>query len=239
MSPLAFHVMGDADDTQSAMLYQADIASKRRVLLVLAHGAGAGHAHPWMVRYARGLADRGLDVVTFNFPYKEAGRSAPDRAPVLEDAFRRVIASAIAHRHVDAERLFIGGKSMGGRMATHLASAPDLWPAGAPSLDGVVVFGYPLNPPGGSKRSADRVSHLARITVPTLIVQGTRDTFGGPDSIRAAVKAHAARAPIEVHGIDGGDHSLTVRKSAQDQVDAGIWDEVVGWMQAGSASVAS
>ena len=120
---------------------------------------------------------------------------------------------------------------MGGRMATHLASAPDLWPAGVPGLDGVVVFGYPLNPPGGSKRSADRVSHLARITVPTLIVQGTRDMFGGPDSIREAVKEHAPRAPIAVHVVEGGDHSLSVRKSTQDQVDAGIWDEVAGWMK--------
>ena len=231
MSPLAFHVQGDAEHTQSAMLYQADTATKRRVLFVLAHGAGAGHAHPWMVKYARAIANRGVDVVTFNFPYKEAGRSAPDRAPVLEDSFRRVVTSAAAHRHVDAERLFIGGKSMGGRMATHLASAPALWPKETPSLDGVIVFGYPLNPPGGSKRSADRVSHLERIAVPTLVVQGTRDTFGSPDSIREAVKAHAPRAPITVHGIDGGDHSLSVRKSTQEQVDAGIWDEVVTWMK--------
>jgi predicted alpha/beta-hydrolase family hydrolase len=231
MSPLAFHVLGDSADTQAALLYQASTAARRRILFVLAHGAGAGHAHPWMVKYARAIAGRGVDVVTFNFPYKEAGRSAPDRAPVLEDAFRRVVVSAVAHRHVDAARLFIGGKSMGGRIATHLASTPDVWPAEAPSLSGVVVFGYPLNPPGGSKRSADRVSHLARIAAPTLVVQGTRDTFGGPDSIRDAVKAYARRAPIEVQGIDGGDHSLAVRKSTQEPIDNAIWDDVVKWME--------
>ena len=231
MSPLAFHVHGDAAETQSAMLYQADTATKRRILFVLAHGAGAGHAHPWMVRYARAIADRGVDVVSFNFPYKEAGRSAPDRAPVLEDAFRRVVTTSVVHRHVDASRLFIGGKSMGGRIATHLASAPELWPKDVPRLDGVIVFGYPLNPPGGSRRSADRVAHLAGIASPTLVIQGTRDTFGGPDSIREAVTAHAPRAPITVHGIDGADHSLAVRKSTQEQVDAGIWDEVVAWMK--------
>jgi predicted alpha/beta-hydrolase family hydrolase len=231
MSPLAFHVTGDGADTQAALLYQASTATRRRILFVLAHGAGAGHAHPWMVKYARAIAERGVDVVTFNFPYKEAGRSAPDRAPVLEDAFRRVVVSAVGHRHVDAARLFIGGKSMGGRIATHLASAPDVWPADAPRLNGVVVFGYPLNPPGGSKRSADRVSHLARIATPTLVVQGTRDTFGGPDSVRDAAKTHAPRAPIEVQGIDGGDHSLTVRKSMQEPIDNAIWDDVVKWME--------
>jgi predicted alpha/beta-hydrolase family hydrolase len=119
---------------------------------------------------------------------------------------------------------------MGGRIATHLASAPELWPPDAPSLDGVVVFGYPLNPPGGSKRAADRTSHLARIAVPTLVVQGTRDTFGGPDAIREALRVNAPRAPIEVYGIEGGDHSLAVRKPTQDQVDGEIWNKVVQWM---------
>jgi predicted alpha/beta-hydrolase family hydrolase len=230
MSPLAFHVQGDGAGSKAALLYQASKATKRPCLFVLAHGAGAGQAHPWMVKYARSIADRGVDVVTFDFPYKQAGRSAPDRAPVLEDSFRRVIVSAAAHRHVDATKLFIGGKSMGGRMATHLAGAPELWPSDAPSLDGVIVFGYPLNPPGGAKRSADRTSHLARIAVPTLVVQGARDTFGGPDAIRNALKTHAPRAPIEVHGIEGGDHSLAVRKSTQDQIDNEIWDRVVQWM---------
>ena len=104
--------------------------------------------------------------------------------------------------------LFIGGKSMGGRMATHVAAAPDLWPHGAPALAGVVVFGYPLNPPGGpSKRSPDRVSHLARITVPMLIVQGTRDNFGGPTDIaQAAPHARVLEVPT-------GDHSFAVLKS--------------------------
>src|SRR5688572_31818176 len=124
MSPMAFDIPSDAGPAQSALLYPADVAARRDALLVLAHGAGAGQSHPFMVRYARGLAERGLDVVTFNFPYMEARRSAPDRAPVLEDAFRRAVVAAAAHRHVRAKRLFIAGKSMGGRMATHLAAAP-------------------------------------------------------------------------------------------------------------------
>lgn len=230
MTPVAFHVHGDAELSQAATLYTADPSARRAVLCVLAHGAGQGQSSPWMIRYARGLADRGLDVVTFDFPYMQAGRRAPDRAPVLEDAFRRVVVSAAGHRHVHANRLIIGGKSMGGRMATHLAASPAAWPADAPPLDAVVVFGYPLNPPGGSKASPDRVSHLLQLTVPTLIVQGTRDSFGGPDDIRRALADRGAQSAIHVHAVDGGDHSLTVRKKGAAGGDEQIWDAVAAWI---------
>lgn len=236
MSPVAVHVEGDAALTHAAVLYQADLAAHRGVLFVMAHGAGAGQSSPWMIRYARGLSERGLDVVTFNFPYMEAGRRAPDRAAVLEDAFRRVIVSAAAHRHVHATRLFIGGKSMGGRMATHLAATAAAWPTAAPPLNGVVTFGYPLRPPGGSRVSPDRVSHLLRIQAPVLIVQGTRDTFGGPDDIRRVIESGGAQPPITIHPVESGDHSLTVRKSAsrtQPSVDDGIWSVVAEWMGRG------
>jgi predicted alpha/beta-hydrolase family hydrolase len=218
MSPLAF---------DRGILYPAAAATNRHTLFVLAHGAGAGHLHPFIVRYATGLAERGFDVVTFNFPYIQAGRRTPDRAPVLEDAFREVIRAAAAHPHIQPAQLLVGGKSMGGRMATHLAAAPDLWPADAPRLDGVVVLGYPLKPPGGR---GDRVSHLMRISVPTLIVQGTRDSFGGPDDVRAALEG---RQPLlTIHPVNGGDHSFAVLKSTgrtQDQVDREIWDRITSW----------
>ena len=229
MTPVAFHVGGDTALSHGAMLYPADRSARRSTLLVLAHGAGQGQSSPWMTRYARGLAERGLDVVTFDFPYMQAGRRAPDRAPILEDAFRRVITAAAAHRHVDASRLVIGGKSMGGRMATHLAAAPEAWPTGAPPLTAVVVFGYPLNPPGGSKASPDRVSHLLTIKVPTLIVQGTRDTFGGPETIRRALANRGSKTTIAIHAIEGGDHSLTVRRKDASG-DESIWDAVARWI---------
>jgi predicted alpha/beta-hydrolase family hydrolase len=188
-------------------------------LLVLAHGAGAGQDHPFMVRYARGLAARGVTVVTFDFPYIAAGRKVPDKAPVLEQAFRAAIVEATARPDFKNHRVYIGGKSMGGRMATHVAAAPDEWPADAPSLAGVVVFGYPLNPPGGpSKRSPDRVSHLARIEVPTLIVQGTRDNFGGPDDVRAAMPQ------ARVHAVVGADHSPGAK------YDQDVWAVVAGFV---------
>ena len=234
MSPVAFHVPGDEALTHSAVLYQADAAAATGALFVFAHGAGAGQSHPFMLRYARGLAEHGLDVVTFDFPYMQAGRKSPDRAPVLEETFRRVVAAAAAHRHVTGQRIFIGGKSMGGRIATHLAAAPDTWPPGAPPLAGVIVFGYPLQPPGGSTRSPDRVSHLLAIRVPTLIVQGTRDSFGGPEAITSALAQHAAAhglalPPIDVYPVEGGDHSLTVRRKTG-LVDYDVWDRVAAFV---------
>jgi predicted alpha/beta-hydrolase family hydrolase len=211
MAALAFGVDGDMAIAHSARWYASDGATTLGALLVLAHGAGAGQTHPFMVRYAEGLAGRGIDVVTFNFPYVDAGRAAPDRAPVLESAFRRVVAAASGRPELRGRKLFIGGKSMGGRMATHVAASPPLWPGGAPPLAGVVVFGYPLNPPGGpSKRSPDRTSHLATIEVPVLVVQGTRDQFGGPPDITAALEATEgtkATQRFKVLALDGADHS--------------------------------
>lgn len=125
--------------------YPADPALAKNTLLVLAHGAGAGHLHPFMVRYARALAARGLDVCTFNFPYMEARRRTPDRAAVLEETFRQAVRDAAARAGVRAGRVLIGGKSMGGRIATHLAAAPTAWPADVPPLAGVIALGYPLN----------------------------------------------------------------------------------------------
>ncbi len=234
MSPLAFHISLDDDPAAiGAALYAAEGPSRMEALLVLAHGAGAGHFSPFMVSYATALAARGLDVVTFNFGYMERGRKMPDRAPVLEETFRRAIAGALAHRHGRVSKLFIGGKSMGGRIATHLAAQPEHWPASLPALNGVIVLGYPLAPPGG-RRTGDRVSHLKRLTVPTLIVQGTRDAFGGPDEVTSAIAADGATPPVEVVTVAGGDHSFAVLKSSgrdPDTVHAEVQDTIANWVR--------
>jgi predicted alpha/beta-hydrolase family hydrolase len=210
--------------------YAAETGTNTGALFVLAHGAGAGQTHPFMVRYARGSSARGIDTVTFNFPYMEAKRRTPDKAPVLEAAFRVAVLEAVRGLRTPPTHLFIGGKSMGGRIATHLAAAPDSWPADAPPLSGVVALGYPLNPPGGAGRQ-DRVSHLFDIRTPVLIVQGTRDSFGGPDALRAAL---GNRAPhVSIHAVEGGDHSFAVPKSlgrSQADVDVGILDTISAWM---------
>lgn len=217
--------------TVTTLRYPAENGARAR--LVLAHGAGADQRHRVMVAIASRLAARGVEVVTFNFLYTEQRRRTPDRAPVLEQTWETVV-DALAGELSAEQRLVIGGKSMGGRMATHLAAAPESWPSDVPALTGVVVFGYPLQPPGGSKRSPDRVSHLMAIRVPTLIVQGTRDSFGGPADITAALTQQAAASgrplpPIEVYPVEGGDHSLTVRRKTERPVDYDVWDRVAGF----------
>ena len=227
MSPLVFEVPLASAAALPATLYPAAPGTARDAVLVLAHGAGAGQHSTWMRRYADGLAAGGIDVVTFDFPYMAAGRKAPDRAPQLLDAFTAVLRDTVAHRHVRAARLAIGGKSMGGRMATMLAAEPARFPDGRP-VAAVVAFGYPLKPP--SYTGGDRVSHLARLAAPLLVVQGTRDSFGGPDDIRAACTA----APrVEVMAVDGGDHSLEVRRKDgrnQADVDQDVWARVTDWI---------
>ena len=192
-------------------------ASAGKTLLVLAHGAGAGERHPFMVKVATALADRGIDVVTFDFPYMQQKRKAPDKAPVLEAAFRDAIAEARA-RVRPQHTLFIGGKSMGGRMATHLAAQK------YDGLRGVIALGYPLHPPG--KPDQPRTAHLPSIDVPLLIVQGERDAFGTPEEIRPVLKPLRARATL--HVVADGDHSLAVRRATD---YAAVADTVAAWIQ--------
>lgn len=206
--------------------YPAEPSMGTGVLFVFAHGAGAGQSSPFMQRYATLLAAQGIDVVTFDFPYLAAGRKLPDRPPVLEGAFLAAM-NAAAQACPATRALVVGGKSLGGRMATHLAATPERW-AGRPPLAGTVAFGYPLRPPG--PRGGDRVSHLQRLGLPTLIVQGTRDSFGGPDDVRAAVGDVPA---LEILPVATGDHSLTVLKSAgasQAEVDHAVTAQVATWM---------
>jgi predicted alpha/beta-hydrolase family hydrolase len=210
--------VGDRQTT--GLIYPADSAHRIGAMLVLAHGAGAGQTSRFMIDFATALADRGVDVLTFNFLYIEERRKAPDRTPLLEDCYRAVVDTARRHSRFRDSKVFIGGKSMGGRMATHLAADATTAPAPA----GVVVLGYPLHPPG--KPDQLRVGHLPRITVPMLIVQGERDPFGSPDELRPHLASLGERATI--HAIDGGDHSLVVRGAKQKHDLAGV---VASWIQ--------
>jgi hypothetical protein len=177
-----------------------------------------------MVSYAVGLATRGLDVTTFNFPYIEAHRRMPDPAPTLEACYRAVI------RHVrglaGGSPVFIGGKSMGGRIASRVAAEPT---ALAEDVAGLVLLGYPLHPPG--KPGQPRTAHWPRVRIPALFVQGTRDGFGTPDELRAALPLLAGRAAL--HLVEGGDHSLSLRRAErgrQAAVVARVHDVIVGWI---------
>jgi predicted alpha/beta-hydrolase family hydrolase len=171
------------------------------MVLVLGHGAGAGQRHPWMRRVADGLGRRGIEVVTFDFPYMAANRKVPDAPAVLEAAFRDAWTEACRSH---AGPCFAGGKSMGGRIASQVASQQGFDPAPA----GLVYFGYPLHPPG--KPAQRRDAHLPQIGLPMLFLHGTRDPFGSPDEMRALI-ASLPGASLDL--IDGGDHSLAKSKS--------------------------
>ena len=190
------------------------------VLLVLAHGAGAGQRHPFMVAYARALAGRGVDVVTFDFPYMQQRRRLPDKAPVLEDSFLRVIARA--REQVGRRQLVIGGKSMGGRIATHLGAT------GVDGLAGVTAFGYPLHPPG--KPDQLRTAHFPQMRVPLLVVQGERDTFGTPAELEPRLAVIPSR--VRLHVVRGGDHSLVVKGRPAEDVRAEVVEAVVSALAA-------
>lgn len=196
-------------------------ARRPRATLVFAPGAGASHDHPWMRARSADLQAREVSVVTFDFPYQAQGRRAPDKAPVLVAAFRAVV-DAVAGR-TDGP-LLAGGKSMGGRMATMLAAETPL----PGRLIGVVAMGYPLHPPG--KPEQLRVEHLPRIPVPVLVVQGTRDPFGGPDAIVSEWQ-RVGSSPTVV-AIDNGGHGFEVPKRTgdQDAVYAGVANSVVDWL---------
>ena len=211
---------------QSTMAAVYRASAPRGYLLVLAHGAGAGQFHPFMTAMASQLAARGLDVVTFDFSYIHEGRKVPDRAPVLEACFANVVDWATARVEFSNDRLLIGGKSMGGRMATHLAAAGLVAHEGAgPPLAGTVSLGYPLHPPG--KPQQLRAAHLAAIRTPWLIVQGSRDTFGTPDELRPVIDSVAG--PVTLHVVEGGDHSFTVARTPRDTVLAAVADVIVAW----------
>jgi len=195
-------------------------------LLVLAHGAGAGQNHPFMTSMATRLAARGVEVVTFDFPYVHAGRKVPDRAPVLEACFAAVANWAVRQTAGPVTRLILGGKSMGGRMATHLGAAGFTPLDGSgPTLAGLVALGYPLHPPGRPEQLRD--AHLPSITVPVLIVQGSRDTFGTPAELAPVIARMTA--PVTLHVVEGGDHSLAVSRTPKDTVLDGVADIIARW----------
>ncbi|MCE2569984.1 alpha/beta hydrolase [Motilimonas eburnea] len=166
---------------------------------ILAHGAGAGMDHPFMTQMAQGIASHGIKVIRFNFPYMqrmlaEQRRLPPNKAPILLEAFEQVIAQ------VADGSVMIGGKSMGGRMASHLMHLPQ--------VKGGVFLGFPFHPPGKPERL--KGEHLADINKPCLLIQGERDTMGSKEEI-----AQYSLSPlIEMAFLTDGDHSFKPRKAS-------------------------
>lgn len=193
--------------------------------LIFAHGAGSSQTHPAITSFMQALAAQGIDGVTFNFPYREQGRKIPDRAPILEQCYAHVIAATRERLTSARTWLFIGGRSMGGRMATQLAAQQRDLP-----VAGLVLLGYPLHPPGQPAKRRD--AHLPLIRQPMLIVQGSKDTFGTPDEMHPVFDPLAPRATLDI--VEGADHSLVVSRTASRQapVNDAIRTRVVDWMRA-------
>jgi predicted alpha/beta-hydrolase family hydrolase len=172
-----------------------------RCLVLLAHGAGQGPTTAFMQRIALGLAGAGIRVTRLRFPYMarseaDGRRRPPDREPVLLECFREVV----AEYRGSARRLIVGGKSMGGRIASLIAD--DL------GVDGLLCLGYPFHPPGRPERT--RTAHLETLRTPTLICQGERDPFGSRDE----VGGYRLSGSIRLVWIADGEHSFRPRKAS-------------------------
>ena len=172
-------------------------------VLVLGHGAGSGMRSPFMAGFAEAIGRLRIATLRFDFPYMAAGRKAPDRAPVLVEAWNAACAEAAAR--AGARPVLAGGKSMGGRIASMAAAE------GMPAA-GLVFLGYPLHPPGRPDKIRD--AHLGDVTVPMLFLQGSRDAFARPDLLAAVIARLGARA--EYVEVVGGDHSFRVPGGPRD-----------------------
>ncbi|ROS01826.1 hypothetical protein EDC56_2274 [Sinobacterium caligoides] len=183
--------------------------------LILAHGAGAGMDHEFMQQVAAGIASHGIQVIRFEFPYMakrrlDGRKYPPDRAPKAMLAFQQLINHV--QQHYSSRRLFIGGKSMGGRLASLLAAEykPNR------GVDGVICLGFPFCAPG--KPEVNRGEHLAEIRLPTLIIQGERDSFGG----REAIESFPFSAQVSAQLLPDGDHSFKPRVKSGHTLDTNI-----------------
>lgn len=169
------------------------------------------------------LAERGFLAVRFNFPYMEAGRKLPDRRPALEACYRAVadfMRVRLQPQGAAQQRLVLGGKSMGGRIASHLV-------ASGYAADALLFLGYPLHPPGKPQQMRDQ--HLYGIRSPMLFLSGTRDAFAQPELLEPVVERIGKQATLV--WVENGDHSLRVRGRPQQQVYAEALDTIAGWVR--------
>lgn len=197
-----------------------------KACLVLAHGAGAGMTHKAMAATADGLAERGIAVLRFNFPYMERGSKRPDAPAIAETAVRAAVGEAM--KLARDLPLFAGGRSFGGRMTSQAQANEPL-----PNVLGLVFFAFPLHPAG--KPGIERAEHLSKVRLPMLFLQGSRDELAELDLLKPAVRKLGARAKLAL--FEHADHSFHVpaktgRKDAE--VLADILDTACDWMLAKS-----
>jgi len=211
-------------DGGSVTALRTPAEGKARWLVAYVPGAGSNVHDPFGRFLARRLAGCGVTTVRFQFPYMEARKRRPDSPAVLEAAWRAVIASL----RREGLPLIVGGRSMGGRIASQVVAAGE-------EVSGLALFAYPLHPPGKPEQRRD--AHLPRIAAPTLFCSGTRDAFASPDELRAA-------APLvpqaTLHLLDGADHGFSVPK-ASGRPREDVWTEAseafVRWLDASTSGL--
>ncbi len=197
---------------------------KARACYVLAHGAGAGMTHPFMVGMADGLAERGVATLRYQFPYMEQGGKRPDAPKLAQATVRAAVAQAA--KLVPDLALIAGGKSFGGRMTSQAQAQSPL-----PGVRGLAFLGFPLHAAG--RPSEERAAHLFEVKIPMLFLQGTRDALADMTLMRKLTRALGARATLV--GIDDGDHSFHVpaRTGRNDaDVRAEMLEALTGWIDA-------
>jgi predicted alpha/beta-hydrolase family hydrolase len=200
-----------------------DALAAPRAAYVLAHGAGAGMAHSFMAKFAAGLAERGIAVLRYNFPYMEQGSKRPDTPKVAHAAVREAVAEAA--KRFPGVPLFAGGKSFGGRMTSQAQALEAL-----PGVLGLVFVGFPLHPAG--KPAIDRATHLADVKVPMLFLQGTRDELAEMELLVPVVRNLGGRATLAT--FEHADHSFHVpaKSGMKDaEVMARMLDAMAEWME--------
>src|SRR2546430_15203750 len=199
------------------------IPREARACYVLAHGAGAGMAHPFLEAIANGLAERGIATLRYQFPYMEHGSKRPDTPKLAQATVRAAVAEA--SRRVPELALFAGGKSFGGRMTSQAQAASPLG-----GVLGLVFLGFPLHPVG--RPSDERAKHLFDVQIPMLFLQGTRDDFANLELLEPLCKQLGPRATLKL--FQDADHSFHVTKSSghtDSEVRIELLDLVARWMQ--------
>jgi predicted alpha/beta-hydrolase family hydrolase len=207
MSQTRFNIpLEQAKIPEVSAVFETPSATSDRSAILLAHGAGFSMDSPWMAQVADGLCRRGFAVLRFNYPYRERAlreerQRPPDKAEILERAHAKAL-RALEER-VGDRRILLAGKSLGGRMATHLAAKGE-------NAAGLVLLGYPLHPPEKPERI--RSEHFPTLAQPALFLQGTRDKLCRLDLLEQALRSYGGTATVEI--IDDADHGFHVRKSS-------------------------
>src|SRR5262245_15653770 len=191
------------DGGQTSAVLETAASGPGKALFIAAHGAGSHMDHRSMVQLSAVMRERGFDVVRFNFLYREKGSRAPDRMPRLQACFSAV--TEYVRREVPAKKFIVGGRSMGGRVASMLA-------ADGLACDGLMLFAYPLHPAGQPHRLRD--AHLPKIKVPVLCINGTRDALCEPFLMESALLSVTTR--WDMRWLEGKDHSFAVTTEVGD-----------------------